>query len=193
MEKKTEYYSNPLEDSIIKEEERKRIEARALQKLSEKQIKVLELRYGICGEAMSILEIAKMFGVTPTRIREIEKKALKCLATIILTEQNKVIDSKSGMTTFDLYRIANDIAEEFIRHNQQRYNHKNCGVITQSIQDIILWRLSTEERQTLLHQFSRFSIENWRDWREQKQAIHEKIFAQLLADDVVCKKAYIKK
>ena len=49
----------------------------SLLRLREKD--VLERRYGFCGEAETLREIADDYGVTPERVRQIEQSAIQKL------------------------------------------------------------------------------------------------------------------
>jgi RNA polymerase primary sigma factor len=55
----------------------------ALSALPERERRVLELRYGLCGSQASTLEeVGRAFGVTRERIRQIENNTLKKLETL---------------------------------------------------------------------------------------------------------------
>jgi RNA polymerase primary sigma factor len=62
-------------DSIRRLEVRK-----ALQKLPERQRRVLELRFGFDGEATSLEAIGKELGLTRERVRQLESAAMTALA-----------------------------------------------------------------------------------------------------------------
>jgi RNA polymerase primary sigma factor len=53
---------------------------RAVAELPERERRVIELRYGLDGEAATLKQIAKTLGLTPDRVRQIEEKALARLA-----------------------------------------------------------------------------------------------------------------
>jgi RNA polymerase sigma factor (sigma-70 family) len=50
-----------------------------LEELTERERKIINLRFGIDGKEHSLLEIADIFGVTRERVRQIEGKALRKL------------------------------------------------------------------------------------------------------------------
>lgn len=62
-------------ESIDRELLRKQMQA-ILRELPFRVAQVLRLRYGFCGQALSLEEVGKKFGVSRERIRQVEKKAL---------------------------------------------------------------------------------------------------------------------
>jgi RNA polymerase primary sigma factor len=48
--------------------------------LTEKEARVIKMRFGICGaEPMTLEQVGEVFGVTRERVRQIESKALRKL------------------------------------------------------------------------------------------------------------------
>ncbi len=75
--------TEPLPDEIAEGELRKAALCRVLGMLSERERKVLELRYGLNGEHPRTLdEVGRMFNVTRERIRQIENQSLKKLRAL---------------------------------------------------------------------------------------------------------------
>jgi RNA polymerase primary sigma factor len=66
-------YGNPVEEAGIREE----IYEIMNEKLSPKQIRIIEMRYGFKGEPLNLEETGKEFGVTGERIRQIQENALE--------------------------------------------------------------------------------------------------------------------
>ena len=56
---------------------------RALQKLPERQRRILELRFGFDGEAASLEAIGKELGLTRERVRQLEGAAMRTLADVL--------------------------------------------------------------------------------------------------------------
>lgn len=87
FDKKERYLSEILKDGNFKEPEERLIDeslketiAKSLETLSEKEQKVIKLRYGLDGvDPLSLKEIGKRFNLTKERIRQIEKKAIRRL------------------------------------------------------------------------------------------------------------------
>ncbi len=87
FDKKERYLSEILKDSNFKEPEERLIDeslketiSKSLETLSEKEQKVIKLRYGLDGvDPLSLKEIGKRFNLTKERIRQIEKKAIRRL------------------------------------------------------------------------------------------------------------------
>jgi RNA polymerase primary sigma factor len=83
--------SEPLPDEAADVSFRNAALARALGALSERERKVLELRYGLHGEApLTLDEVGRVFDVTRERIRQIENHSLKKLR--MLSESQKLKD-----------------------------------------------------------------------------------------------------
>ncbi len=87
FDKKERYLSEILKDNNFKEPEERLIDeslketiSKSLETLSEKEQKVIKLRYGLDGvDPLSLKEIGKRFNLTKERIRQIEKKAIRRL------------------------------------------------------------------------------------------------------------------
>ncbi|MDH4130059.1 MAG: RNA polymerase sigma factor RpoD/SigA [Spirochaetota bacterium] len=87
FDKKERYLSEILKDGNFKEPEERLIDeslketiSKSLETLSEKEQKVIKLRYGLDGvDPLSLKEIGKRFNLTKERIRQIEKKAIRRL------------------------------------------------------------------------------------------------------------------
>ena len=57
--------------------------------LGEREKKILELRYGLCGyDALTQMEISKMLGISRSYVSRIEKKAVKKLCRKMVTDDN---------------------------------------------------------------------------------------------------------
>jgi RNA polymerase primary sigma factor len=83
--------SEPLPDEAADVMFRNEALARALGALSERERRVLELRYGLNGEApLTLDEVGRVFDVTRERIRQIENHSLKKLR--MLAESQKLKD-----------------------------------------------------------------------------------------------------
>ncbi len=66
-----------VEDLYIRKELKDQLKKYMIGKLSEREIKVLELRFGLeNGKVYTLEEVSKIFGVTRERIRQIENQAL---------------------------------------------------------------------------------------------------------------------
>src|SRR5207248_9846047 len=73
----------PLPEDVADGNFRLRALAQSLANLSFRERRVLELRYGLDGQAPATLEdVGKVFGVTRERIRQIEKNSLRKLSTL---------------------------------------------------------------------------------------------------------------
>jgi RNA polymerase primary sigma factor len=73
----------PLPEDVAHGNFRSRVLAQSLASLSFRERRVLELRYGLDGQAPATLEdIGKVFGVTRERIRQIEKNSFRKLSTL---------------------------------------------------------------------------------------------------------------
>ena len=73
----------PLPEDVADGNFRLRALAQSLANLSFRERRVLELRYGLDGQAPATLEdVGKVFGVTRERIRQIEKSSLQKLSTL---------------------------------------------------------------------------------------------------------------
>jgi RNA polymerase primary sigma factor len=87
FDKKERYLSEILKDTNFKEPEERLIDEslketirKSLETLSDKEQKVIKLRYGLDGvDPLSLKEIGKRFNLTKERIRQIEKKAIRRL------------------------------------------------------------------------------------------------------------------
>ena len=73
----------PLPEDVADGNFRSRALTQSLASLSFRERRVLELRYGLDGQAPATLEeVGKVFGVTRERIRQIEKSCLRKLSTL---------------------------------------------------------------------------------------------------------------
>jgi len=73
----------PLAEDGAEGNFRSRALTQSLASLSFRERRVLELRYGLDGQAPATLEeVGKVFGVTRERIRQIEKTSLRKLSTL---------------------------------------------------------------------------------------------------------------
>jgi RNA polymerase primary sigma factor len=73
----------PLPEDVADDNFRLRALAQSLASLSFRERRVLELRYGLDGQAPATLEdVGEVFGVTRERIRQIEKNAMRKLSTL---------------------------------------------------------------------------------------------------------------
>jgi len=73
----------PLPEDVADDNFRLRALAQSLASLSFRDRRVLELRYGLDGQAPATLEdVGEVFGVTRERIRQIEKNAMRKLSTL---------------------------------------------------------------------------------------------------------------
>ena len=197
MEKKNiGYYSSPLENGIIREERREKIEILAFSRLTSREQEVLDLRYGFTGDAHTVNETAEILGVVYETIRATENRALCKLRSIILgTEQFEIVDSEIGMSKDDLYNIAKNIARPIFRTYCLANREQYYGMLTQYIQDIILWKLSSEERKILLFYSGKYSLfpkSKRTDLIITFERIKEKIERLVLEDTLVCEKTKIK-
>lgn len=85
--------------------------------ISERERKVIEMRFGLKGNPMTLEEVARVFGVTKERIRQIEAKALRKLKH---TTRKKIL---LGMTWQEATLELKEIKDALI---SQR-SHKNLG------------------------------------------------------------------
>jgi RNA polymerase primary sigma factor len=75
--------SSPLPEDVADGNFRSRALTQSLATLSFRERRVLELRYGLAGQAPATLEeVGEVFGVTRERIRQIEKASLRKLSTV---------------------------------------------------------------------------------------------------------------
>jgi len=86
----------------------------ALENLSYRERRVLELRYGLGGERPRTLdEVGRTFNVTRGRIRQIESQTLKKLQTVSETQQLRAEDISPGLTRHRLAQRASTHAGAF--------------------------------------------------------------------------------
>lgn len=80
-------YDGPTPDDIVMEHELRDNIAKAVRMLPPRQAKVMTMRFGLDGELpMTLEEVGKYFGVTRSRIQQIEGKALKRLRWVLLNK-----------------------------------------------------------------------------------------------------------
>ena len=83
--------SEPLPDDVADQTLRNEALTRVLGMLADRERRILELRYGLNGEAPCTLdEVGRAFNVTRERIRQIENQSLKKLRA--LAEAQKLRD-----------------------------------------------------------------------------------------------------
>jgi RNA polymerase primary sigma factor len=83
--------SEPLPDDVADQTLRNETLTRVLNMLADRERRILELRYGLNGEAPCTLdEVGRAFNVTRERIRQIENQSLKKLRA--LAEAQKLRD-----------------------------------------------------------------------------------------------------
>ena len=87
----------PLPDELAEDVLRREALTKILGTLSERERRVLELRYGLNGEQPRTLdEVGRTFQVTRERIRQIENQSLKKLRALALTEAPRGVRRRGG-------------------------------------------------------------------------------------------------
>ncbi len=187
------YIPNTFEDKMIHMlVDRSRIEQEAMKRLKPKEQEIIRLKYY---ELMDGTEIAKKMGISHTWARMIERDALRKLRYIILMEKTDIVDFKTGMTEADWWYLASAIARMLEYYSTDTANIENrCGVLRQWAKDIIIWRLTSDERQILLwyHQIKPYPGKLNSDYYETVEGIHKKILGFLTKDNLICEKANYK-
>lgn len=186
------YIPNTFEDKMIHLDERVQMEQEALKRLTPRELEIINLRYF---ENMTRSEVAQFLGMSEEYVRQVENKALIKLRHIILKPKTDIVDSKTGMTESDWWYLAGSIASwlECQSTNNARLA-KRRGLLTQWAKDIIMWRLTSDERQILLwyHQIMPYPGRYNQEFYETVQDIHKWILEMLLEDELVTEKTNYK-
>ena len=72
-------YRKDIETEVLERLEAAELREKMSSLLRLREKDVLERRYGFCGEAETLREIADDYGVTPERVRQIEQSAIQKL------------------------------------------------------------------------------------------------------------------
>ncbi len=184
------YIPNTFEDRMIHLlVDRSEMEKEAISKLTQREIDVIRMKYY---ELMKTSEIAQALGLSNDWINKIEKEAFCKLRCIILKQKTTVVDSKTGMRENDWECLASSIARwmEYQSTNPALFG-KRHGILRQWAKDIIMWRLTPDERQILLwyHGIMPKPGKSDQEYYDTVDSIHRKILGLLLEDDLVVKKA----
>ncbi|OGX06978.1 MAG: hypothetical protein A2Z88_04210 [Omnitrophica WOR_2 bacterium GWA2_47_8] len=84
-----------------------------LQLLSERERKILDMRYGLTdGETRTLAEIAKVLGVSRERVRQIEAAAIKRIRQIIRQKEKGIDITKTENFKKDKNNLLDDVADE---------------------------------------------------------------------------------
>jgi RNA polymerase primary sigma factor len=79
--------TGPSPQEIIEQKELHQIIIEAISKLPPRQMKIINLRFGIIdGNPKTLEEVGQLYGVTRERIRQIERKALEKLRWLLITK-----------------------------------------------------------------------------------------------------------
>ncbi|MCI8545259.1 MAG: hypothetical protein HFH09_03405 [Bacilli bacterium] len=184
------YIPNTFEDRMIHLlVDRSEMEKDAISKLTKREIDVIRMKYY---ELMKTSEIAQALGLSDHWINKIEQEAFRKLRGIILKQKTTVVDSKTGMKENDWECLATSIARwmECQSTNPAFFGNRH-GVLRQWAKDIIMWRLTPDERQILLwyHGIMPYPGKSGQEYYDTVRSIHQKILGLLLEDDLVVKKA----
>lgn len=107
-----ELLEQPEIDDGLQQEDRKRVLQEALESLSEREAKVLRLRFGIdCAKEHNLEEVAQMLDVTRERIRQIELSALRRLQEPGRLNYLKTVEDPIPQVDFEKIKAAQDKAE----------------------------------------------------------------------------------
>ena len=155
--------NNSLEDNIdnsfIKGEVRKLIIST---KLTEKEMKILTLRFGLDGrEPMTLEEIGQMFNVTRERIRQLESKAME------------KIRSNKDIVNFAVYMESPDKALEKLSSSKREYRGKK--IVDNNV----------ENYKTIYQLCSDFSKEEIDEAVRLLSDIDKEILSEMYSDDLI--------
>jgi len=184
------YIPNTFEDRMIHLlVDRRQMEKKAILKLTSREVDVIRMKYY---ESMKSSEIAQALGITHNWVNKIEESALRKLRHIILGTKTDIVDSKTGMKENDWENLASSIAHWLeIQSANSSFFRKRHGILSQWAKDMIMWRLTSDERQILLWYYEIMPYPGiiCKDYFDAVDAIHQKFLNLLLKNDVVVEKA----
>lgn len=184
------YIPNTFEDKMIHSlVDRKAMEKAAMLKLTPREVAVIQMKYY---ESMKNTEIAQTLGVSRKWVYAIEQSALRKLKHIILRQRTNVVDSKTGMRENDWENLASSIASWLeCQSTNTAFLRERHGVLSQWAKNIIMWRLTSDERQILLWDCNiiLYPGKKNQDFYDAADAIYKKILGLLLEDNFVVEKA----
>lgn len=200
--KNDHYLPNQLEEAMIEKEQRARIEKEALEKLTEKEIEVLKLRFGFeGGEQLSYYQCGKILNCPTSTVSSTTRRALKKLRIIIVKHKNDIVDSEIGMTLMHLDLLSQSIAHEMYFGVDSQFiendlaDEKVKKMVEQWCRTFILQRLSSSERKKLLDYFlfaSRVKGETKEQQSDTKEELVAKFLYELKKEQSFCEKGKIK-
>lgn len=187
------YIPNTFEDKMIHLlVDRKEMEKAAIFRLTPREKEVIQMKYY---ESMENIQIAQALGISQKWVNAIEQSALRKLKYIILRTKTDVVDSKTGMKENDWENLASSIASWLeYQSTNNAFLRKRHGILSQWAKDIIMWRLTADERQILLWycNIMPYPGKKNQDYYDAAEAIYQRIQSLLLEDDLVVEKAEYK-
>lgn len=161
----------PAPDEGLQQHDRKRVLNEMIDSLTEREAKVLRLRFGLDTKEHSLGEVAEMFGVTNERIRQIELTALRRLRAPERLKELTTVEDPIPKVNFEEIKLAHNKAAGKLMTIQEfdillgahdwtyayadDYNYFKRG---ESERASIMWQLEKQpEFQQLFDAWSKFS------------------------------------